>query len=100
MGQKRLPYKAERSTPPEGKEALDSIVIHPRSRGNLHMPGEFSAEAKHPRYKVTVLATNNDGVQWEEKLMGSRDHYVVVIEVRNFNDSPAVVHLEAISESG
>jgi hypothetical protein len=37
-----------------------------------------------------------DNVSWQEKLLGSPEHYVVRIEVENRNDSPAFIELEEV----
>jgi hypothetical protein len=31
---------------------LDAIVIHPRSHGRLHMPGEYSTDNRPPGHRV------------------------------------------------
>ena len=80
--------------PPEGSRAIDSIVVSPGSRGVLNV-GEGSREKRHQRYRIVVSATVKEGVKTEEKLLGSEEHYTAIVEVLNYNDSPAFVYAEA-----
>ena len=94
MSERKLPYKAERIKPLEGKETFDSIIVYPESSGSLQIPGQFSKEKKHPKYRVDIHATNRSSVEYEEKLLGNAENYTLVVKIKNFNDSPATVHLE------
>jgi hypothetical protein len=74
---------------------LDSIVIHPRSHGRLHMAGEYSTDSRPPghRVKVTSTAADNQGVYHEERLLGSPEHYLVTYDVWNYRDSPSFAEI-------
>lgn len=74
---------------------LDSIVIHPRSHGRLHMAGVYSTDSRPPRQrdKVTSTATDNQGVYHEECLLGSPERYLVTYDVWNHRDSPSFAEI-------
>jgi hypothetical protein len=76
-------------------DVADSIVIHPRSHGRLHMPGEWSTDNRPPGHhvKVTSTATDNQGVYTEERLLGSAEHYLVTYDVWNYRDSPSFARI-------
>jgi len=63
----------------------DSIVIHPRSHGRLHMPGEWSTDNPAPPREVkrSSTATDNQGVYTEERLLGSAEHYLACTDPRH-----------------
>jgi len=73
---------------------LDSKMIPPRSKSRLYIDGEFSTKNRHPRYSVEISATVKSMVEFEEKMIGSKNKYVVVVDVHNRNDSPAFVTLK------
>jgi hypothetical protein len=76
-------------------DVLDSIVIHPRSHGRLHMPGEYSTERRPSAHqvKITSTATDNQGVDHEERLLGGPGHYLVTYDVWNYRDSLSFARL-------
>ena len=39
---------------------LDSIVIHPRSRGRLYLPGQWSTSSRPPGHAVDISSTSTD----------------------------------------
>jgi hypothetical protein len=45
---------------------LDSIVIHPRSHGRLHMTGEYSTDTRPPAHQVKVTSTAADQAAAQE----------------------------------
>ncbi len=73
-------------------------MLPARSRGTLHFPGEFSTESRPPQFRVVVSATDVARVTHERKQMGDKNHYIVVVDVENHNDSPAFVSLESAEE--
>lgn len=74
---------------------LDSIVIHPRSHGRLHMPGEYSTDNRPGAHevKITSTATDNQGVYTEERLLGGPERYLVTYDIWNYRDSPSFAQL-------
>lgn len=90
-----------RRTLPAGAEWLDHegrrvLMIRARSSGQVSLDGEYSSDDRHPRYKVRVSATNPERVSTEEVLRGSSGHYIVEVEIQNYNDSPAFAWLELL----
>lgn len=67
-------------------------MINPRSMGTLN-GGEYSKGDKRRPIQIKISATNNNRVKYQEKLLGSEEHYHVIYEVQNFNDSPAFAFL-------
>ncbi len=56
-------------------DVLDSIVIHPRSHGRLHMPGQWSTDNRPPAHEVNRSSSDpdNQGVDYEERPVGSAE---------------------------
>lgn len=98
MKERRLPHKAERVDAPNGKKVIDSIMVYPRSSGTLHV-GEGSKEIPSQNFRIIISATVKDNVKCEKKLLGNADHYTAIVEVSNYNDSPAFVYLEPVNNS-
>ena len=92
MKERKLKYGAQPVKPLPGNNAVDSIMIQPRSSGTLN-GGEYSKGDKRRHLRVKISATNNDRVKYQEKLLGSEEHYTVIYEVQNFNYSPAFASL-------
>jgi hypothetical protein len=76
-------------------DVADSIVIHPRSHGRLHLDGEWSTESRPPGHQVKLVSTapDNTSVYTEERMLGSSDHYLVTYDVWNYRDSPTFAQL-------
>ena len=77
-------------------DVLDSIVIHPRSHGRLHMPGEWSTDnrpATRARSSAAARDPDNQGVYTEESLLGSAERYLVTYDVWNYRDSPSFARI-------
>ena|ERR1017187_3138005 len=74
---------------------LDSIVIHPRSHGRLHMPGEYRTDKRSPGHQVKVTSTDteNQGVYTGERLLGGPERYAVSYDVWNHRDSPSFAEI-------
>jgi hypothetical protein len=70
-------------------DVLDAIAIHPRSRGMLFMPGEYSTASRPPGHLVKITSTDPDNasVYTEQHELGGPDHYVVNYDVWNHRDS-------------
>ena len=86
-----LPSRYDRLEDQVTGDVVDSIVIHPRSHGRLHMPGEYSTDSRPPAHRVdrASSATDNQGVDYEPRLLGGPDHYLVTYDVWNHRDSPS-----------
>jgi hypothetical protein len=70
-------------------DVLDAIVIDPRSRGILYLPGEYSTENRPPGHRVRLISTDpgNASIYTEQNQLGGPDHYVVNYDVWNYRDS-------------
>jgi hypothetical protein len=81
-------------------DVLDSIVIHARSRGVLHMPGEYSTQNRPPGHRVSIVSTDTDNasVYTEQHQLGGPDHYRVNYDVWNHRDSPTFADLVLIGD--
>ncbi len=77
---------------------IDSIMVRPRSKGELVLPGEYSVENR-PQYHVGVEAINRNAVVTRERQIGDRERYVVRVTVSNYNDSPAFAYLQVAQEN-
>lgn len=75
------------------RKVLAEDKVLPRSKLSLSIDGEFSKFNLKPKYFVEIHATNKDLVKYEEKLLGSSDHYIVTVNIINENDSIAFVSL-------
>jgi hypothetical protein len=76
-------------------DILDAIVIHPRSRGILSMPGEHSTDSRPPGHRIKIVSTDRDnaGVYTGQHQLGGPDHYVVNYDVWNHRDSPTFAQI-------
>jgi hypothetical protein len=74
---------------------LDAIMIYPRSRGTLYLPGEYSTDSKPPAHKVNIGTGDpgNPGVYTQENQLGGPDHYMVNYDIWNHRDSPAFARI-------
>jgi hypothetical protein len=74
---------------------LDAIMVYPRSRGILYLPGEYSTTSRPPAHKVDIGTgePGNPGAYTQENQPGSPDHYVVNHDIRNHWDSPAFARI-------
>lgn len=74
---------------------LDSIVVHPRSRGRLHLSGEWSTDNRPPGHRVKIVSTDpdNTSVYTEQHELGDPGHYVVNYDVWNHRDSPTFARI-------
>ena len=54
-----LPARYDRLGDQIDGPVLDAIV-HPRSRGNLSLPGEYSTDSRPPAHEVKITGTNPD----------------------------------------
>lgn len=70
-------------------DVLDAIVIDPRSRGILSVPGEYSTDSRPPGHRVKITSTDpdNGSVYTDQNQLGRPDHYVVNYDVWNHRDS-------------
>ena len=96
MQKKKLKFHSQQHPVPSGVSALDSIMIHPKSSGVLNA-GQYSKDKPHPRIAVKISATNNNQVEWEEKMLGDENNYTLTYEINNYNDSPAFAYLIVVS---
>jgi hypothetical protein len=96
-----LPSLSERLDDQINRPAVDAILIHPRSHGTLHMPGEYSTDNRPPGHRVHISssADDNQGVYHEERLLGDPDHYLVTYDVWNYRDSPSAVRIVLTDET-
>ena len=74
---------------------VDAIMIYPRSRGILCLPGDYSTDNRPPACKVEIATgePGNPGVSTQENQLGAPDHYVVNHDIWNHRDSPAFARL-------
>jgi hypothetical protein len=86
-----LPSRYDRLDDQIAGTVVDAIALHPRSHGRLHMPGEYSTDSRPPSHRVehSSMAADNQGVYYEERLLGGPDHYLVTYGVWNYRDSPS-----------
>jgi hypothetical protein len=90
-----LPDRYDRLDDQITGDVLDSIAIHPRSRGILYMPGEYSTSSRPPghRVKLDSTAPDNTSVYTKQNELGGPDHYVVNYDVWNHRDSGTIARL-------
>jgi hypothetical protein len=76
-------------------DVLDAIVIDPRSRGILYLPGEYSTDNRPARHQVKLDSTDpdNGSVYTDQNQLGGPDHYVVNYDVWNHRDSQIVARI-------
>jgi hypothetical protein len=74
---------------------LDAIMVYPRSRGILYLPGEYSTASQPPARKVDIGTGDpgNPGVYTQQNQLGGPDHYVVNYDIWNHRDSPAFARI-------
>jgi hypothetical protein len=72
----------------------NKTMIPARGKGRIYIPGQFSTNNRHPSYNLKISATVENNVEWKERLIGTQDKYVVVVDIKNKNDSPAFITLE------
>lgn len=97
MKKRNLPPHAQPHPAKQGLDALDSIMIFPRSCGTLN-GGQYSENNPPPKIRVNIIATNKSSVEYEEINRGSKERYILVYEINNYNDSPCFANLEIIKE--
>jgi len=89
---------------PDGYERLDdlltgdiadSIVIHPRSHGRLHLDGQWGTENRPPGHRVKLVSTDPDNasVYTDEIQRGGPERYTVSYDVWNHRDSPTFAQI-------
>lgn len=74
------------------RNAVESIVVHGRSRGVFHIPGVYSSMNDIP-YAVRIQAIDQSQTAWVPKQMGTHNTFVVRYEVFNYGDSPIFADL-------
>ena len=81
---------------------LDSIMIYPRSRGTLHLPGEYGTASRPTAHEIKVVTTDpdNQGVDIETIERGSAEHYTVSYDIWNNQDSPAFARITLTGHPG
>ena len=74
---------------------VDAIAVRPRSRGQISLPGEWSADSRPPAHEVKITSTDpaNQSVDTEERLLGSPERYRVTYDVWNYRDSPSFAQI-------
>lgn len=98
----KLPSCYERLDARISGPVIDSIVIDPRSRGRLYLPGGYSTEDRPPLHRVVPLSADseNQGVYTEQRQVGNAERYTVTWDVWNYRDSPAFAELVLDEASG
>jgi hypothetical protein len=76
-------------------DVLDASVIHRRSHGRLYMDGEWSTDNRPPGHQVKRSSSDpdNQGVDYEERLVGGPERYTVTYDVWNHRDSPSFARI-------
>jgi hypothetical protein len=95
MGKGSLPSRYRRFEEQITGSVVDSIMVEPRSSGRLSMNADYSKAAPPPRRRLKIASTSpqNEGVSYEEKLLGNEDRYRVTYEVQNHRDSSTLVQI-------
>jgi len=95
MPEHKLPVNYARIDENIAGPVLDSIEIHPRSRGVLYLPGQYSASSRPPAHQVKTVSSAPDGqgVHAEPVQRGTAERYTVSYDVTNQRDSIAFAHL-------
>jgi hypothetical protein len=82
-----------RRDPPRGVEAVDSIVIAGRRKGELR-PGDAVTLVDQSRFEVHTAAIHRELVGWHWKLLaGTADRVEAVVEVFNYGNLPVLAYL-------
>lgn len=76
-------------------DVLDAIAIHPRSHGRLYLPGEWSTDNRPPAHEVKRSSSDpdNQGVDYQERPVGSAGRYTLTYDVWNHRDSPTFARI-------
>jgi hypothetical protein len=71
---------------------VDAIMISPRSKGTLYLPGEYSTDSRPPAHKVEVVTgePGSPGVSTDENQLGGPDHYVVNCDIWNHHEQTSL----------
>lgn len=73
----------------------DAIAVRPRSRGQVSMPGEWNTDSRPTAHEVKITSTDpgNEGVDTEERLLGSPERYRITYDIWNHRDSPSFAQI-------
>jgi hypothetical protein len=76
-------------------DVVDSIVVHPRSRGRLYLGSEWSTDNRPPDHRVKLVSTDPDNasIYTEEIRHGAPERYTVSYDVCNYRDSPSFAQI-------
>lgn len=89
MKKARLNFGAQQHPSLEPENTIDSIMIFPRSSGELNA-GEYSKTSPPKvQLRITSAHVNNQGVEYETKMLGNEERYHLIYKINNYNDSPA-----------
>ena len=78
----------------------DSIMVYPRSRGLLSMPGKGQIRSyQEHRVEVTSSDPHNQGVYTEEQRVGDSLGYKVNCSVWNYRDTPAYAKIIVVERT-
>jgi hypothetical protein len=90
-GNLRLGYA--KKDPPQGVNAVDSITVYGKSKGELQ-PGTVLTPDAQSRFEVHTDSIHRELVGWHWKLLsGTGDRLEAVVEVFNYGDSPVSAYL-------
>ncbi len=79
--------------PPSGVNAVDSIMIAGRRKGELR-PGAMVTLVDQSKLEVHTTAIHCELIGWHWKLLGGNgDRVEAVVEVFNYGDSPVYAYL-------
>ena len=82
--------------PPSGVNAVDSIMIAGRRKGEL-WPGAVLTPIDQSKFEVHTTAIHRELIGWHWKLLGGKgDRAEGVVEVFNYGDSPVHVYLTRV----
>jgi len=97
-----LPTNYERLDDQITGDVLDSILVHARSRGALHLPGEYSTTSPAPPHSadITSADTGNQGCYKERRNLGGPDHYTVTYDIWNYRDSVIFAQITRTPDPG
>lgn len=88
----KLKIDAQQHPAPEGIDAIDSIIINPRSRGVLNA-GEYTKYAPPHDIELVVNAIDRGNVKHEIVNRGSEVGYALIYNIYNFTDGVAFAYL-------